>query len=131
MKQPLYNFSIYQGADESFPFSFYTGEEDAETPVDLTGCTFVMTLRQSHNKPIVDSLTSENKRINVGIINSDGAFESTEVAPNTICIEFPHDVTTNFVFPSAVYDLFKIAEDGTRELLIQGTITVERSVSYG
>ena len=59
MKYPLYNFSIYQGADEVVPFSFYTGGTDNKTPKDLSECTFIMTLKQNHNKPVVDILTSE------------------------------------------------------------------------
>ena len=74
MKRPSYNFSVYQGADEMFPFAFYTEENSVETPVNLKDCTFLMTLRQSYNKPVVDILSSENGRILVGIINN-GSFE--------------------------------------------------------
>ena len=130
MKQPSYNFSIYQGADEVFPLAFYTGEGNNETPVDLSGCSFIMTLRQAFNKPIVDILTTENERILVGVID-DGEFVESNVSPNAITVNFPHEVTTQFVFPSAVYDLFKINPDESRELLLQGTISIDKSVCYG
>lgn len=130
MKQPFYNFGIYQGADESFPFAFFTEENDIETSVDFSGCSFVMMLRQSHNKPVVDILTSDNKRILVGTV-VDGLFQETYKSPNAILLKFPHDITSTFVFPSAIYDLFKINSEGTRELLLQGTISVEKSVCYG
>lgn len=127
MKHPLYNFSIYQGADEIVPFSFYTGSVDEKIPKDLSECTFIMTLKQSHNKPVVDILTTENKRIELGKIIGDDEKEYY----NTLYLKFPNEVTTSFVFPSAIYDLFKIAADGTREILLQGTIEIEKSVSYG
>ena len=130
MKQPLYNFEIYQGADEQFPFAFYTDNNGDEVPVDLSSCSFIMTLRQALNKPIVDILTSDNGRIDIGTV-TDNEFVITETRPNAIRLNFPHDVTTSFVFPSAVYDLFKIASNGTRELLLQGTVTVNKSVCYG
>ena len=127
MKHPLYNFSIYQGADEVVPFSFYTGSIDDKTPKDLSGCTFIMTLKQNHNKPIVDVLTSENNRIELDKTMGDDNKEYY----NTLYLKFPNEVTTSFIFPSAIYDLFKIAADGTREILLQGTIEIEKSVSYG
>lgn len=125
-----YNFQIYQGADEQFPFAFYTDNNGNETSVNLSSCSFIMTLRQSFNKPIVDILTSDNGRIDIGTVTDD-EFIITETNPNAIRLNFPHDVTTSFVFPSAVYDLFKIAKNGTRELLLQGTVTVNKSVCYG
>jgi hypothetical protein len=127
MKHPLYNFSIYQGADEVVPFSFYTGSVDDKTPKDLSGCTFIMTLKQGHNKPVVDVLTSENNRIELSKTVGD---DNTDCY-NTLHLKFPNEVTTSFIFPSAIYDLFKIAADGTREILLQGTIEIEKSVSYG
>ena len=130
MKRPSYNFSVYQGADEVFPFAFYTEENSVETPVNLKDCTFLMTLRQSYNKPVVDMLSSENGRILVGTI-SDGSFEISSESPNAIAINFPHEVTIEYVFPSAIYDLFKINSNGDRELLLQGTIDIDKSVCYG
>lgn len=127
MKHPLYNFSIYQGADEVVPFSFYTGSVDNKIPKDLSGCTFIMTLKQSHSKPVVDILTSENNRIELGKTTGN----DNKDCYNTLYLKFPNEVTTSFIFPSAIYDLFKIAADGTREILLQGTIEIEKSVSYG
>lgn len=127
MKHPLYNFSIYQGADEIIPFSFYTGTLDDKTPKDLSGCTFIMTLKQAHNKPVVDVLTSENNRIELSkSVGDDG-----EEYFNTLYLKFPNTVTTSFIFPSVIYDLFKIDVTGAREVLLQGTIEIEKSVSYG
>ena len=54
--------------------------------------------------------------------NTPTAVENSD-APNT--------VTTSFIFPSAIYDLFKIDVTGAREVLLQGTIEIEKSVSYG
>ena len=127
MKHPLYNFSIYQGADEIIPFSFYTGTLDDKTPKDLSGCTFIMTLKQAHNKPVVDVLTSENNRIELSKSTGDDGVEYS----NTLYLKFPNTVTTSFIFPSAIYDLFKIDVNGAREVLLQGTIEIEKSVSYG
>lgn len=127
MKHPLYNFSIYQGTDEIIPFSFYTGTLDDKTPKDLSGCTFIMTLKQAHNKPVVDVLTSENNRIELSKSVGDDGVEYS----NTLYLKFPNTVTTSFIFPSAIYDLFKIDVNGAREVLLQGTIEIEKSVSYG
>ena len=129
MKRAVYNFSVYQGADEEFPFTFYTETDGIETPINLSDCSFIMTLRQSYNKPIVDVLTSDNGRIALGIVN-DGFIE-TDDNPNAISVKFPHEITSQFVFPSTVYDLFKISSNGHRELLLQGTIDIDKSVSYG
>ena len=127
MKHPLYNFSIYQGADEIIPFSFYTGTLDNKIPKDLSGCTFIMTLKQAHNKPVVDVLTSENNRIELSKSTGDDGVEYF----NTLHLKFPNTVTTSFIFPSVIYDLFKIDVNGAREVLLQGTIEIEKSVSYG
>jgi hypothetical protein len=86
-----------------------------------------MTLKQNHNKPVVDVLTSENNRIELDKTVGDDNKEYY----NTLYLKFPNKVTTQFVFPSVIYDLFKIAADGTREILLQGTIEIEKSVSYG
>lgn len=130
MRYPVYNFSVYQGADEEFPFTFYSELDGVESPIDLSSCSFIMTLRQAYNKPVMDVLTSDNKRILIGTI-IDGVFTETNNNANTALIKFPHEVTINFTFPSAVYDLFKINTEDNRELLLQGAITINKSVSYG
>lgn len=130
MKHPVYSFNIYQGADEEFPFTFCIENDGVEIPVNFSGCSFIMTLRQSLNKPVIDVLTSDNGRISLGVIN-DNTFTQTDINPNTILVKFPHELTSQFVFPTAIYDLFKIDSSGYREVLLQGTITIDKSVCYG
>lgn len=130
MQYPVFNFQLYQGADEFIPIAFYSDTEDAQIPFIITNNDFIMTLKTDKSSEVLDQLTVANGRIKLGIVR-DNLFEEANEQAFAIKLHFPHEVTTNLQYPAVVYDLFRINTDGIRELMLQGKITIEKSVSYG
>lgn len=130
MRYPIYNFDIYQGADEFIPIAFYSDVENEQVPYIITSNDFVMTLKTDKASEVLDQLTVANGRIKLGVIKDD-LFEEASEQAFAIKLHFPHEVTANLQYPAVVYDLFRINTDGVRELMLQGKITIEKSVSYG
>lgn len=133
MRYPVYNFDIYQGADEFIPIAFYHDNEGKRNPYTITANSFLMTVKVDKSSEILDQLSSDKTadgRIKIGIIN-ENVFEEKTEAPFAIQVFFPHEVTSSFQYPTLVYDLFKIDKNGIREIMLHGKITVEKSVSYG
>ena len=129
MEYALYNFKIYKGVDKYIPISFYSIENDEKVYDDFTGSNFILTIKDSHNGNVVDTLTNENSRIKLGIINESNEFEESENSPYALELYFPHEITKTFNIPVLIYDLFRVV-DNNYEVLLHGNIKIIQGVSY-
>ena len=106
------NLVIEQGTTFN-PILTYTDNEEPPVPIDLTGYTARMQIREKRTSPsFIHELTTENGGITLG-----GAL-------GTIVLLITSDDTTLFTFKSAVYDLELIAGSGIVTRLLQGSVTL-------
>lgn len=132
MKTAVCNLELYQGNDDIYVLKFEDVDNDGnKTQSDLTGYYFFMAVKAEITGDALAELSTGNGCIRSGILNEEGSFEDSEVKPYVIRLQFPHEFTETLQFPKYVYDLFGIKKDGTREVLMKGSLDVSRSVSYG
>ena len=116
MAAGVYNFTIEQGATLTRTFTAYT-DADATLPLDLTGYTARMKIRQDPSATVIISLTNGS-----GITLGGTA--------GTIIVVISAAVTTTlddgYVYR---YDLELIAADGAVTRLVKGLITVDPEVT--
>lgn len=110
------NFEV----DQSTTFSFqvqYT-EEDEVTPIDLTGSSAKMQVRDTAGgSKLAFSLTSPS-----GGITIDG--------PNgMLSIKCTPTQTSKLFYPKSSYDIMVIDSNGNRMKLLEGFLTLNRSVT--
>lgn len=115
MSAAVYDFTIEQGT--TFHIRF-TWEDSNGNPIDLTQFKARMQARKSVNSPdvFIDAST-EN-----GLI-------TLNEAAGEVNIDLPESVTSEFVWPQAVYDIELIALNGVVTRLVQGSITISREVT--
>lgn len=129
MEYALYNFEIYKGVDKYIPFVFYSLNNEEKVYDNFTGSNFILTIKDSYSGSIVDTLTNENNRIKLGIINESNKFEESTNSPYALELYFPHEVTKKLNIPLLVYDLFRVV-DNNHEVLLHGNIKIIQGVSY-
>lgn len=129
MEYALYNFKIYKGIDKYIPISFYSLENEEKVYDNFTDSNFILTIKDSYSGNIIDTLTNENSRIKLGIINESNEFEESENSPYALELYFPHKITKELDIPLLVYDLFRVV-DNNHEVLLHGNIEIIKSVSY-
>jgi hypothetical protein len=103
----------------SLAYTAYTGGGVLEynTPVNLAAYTARMQIREKLNSTVVvHSLSTENS----GIVLDNNV--------KTITLTIPDEVTTNFTFASAVYDL-ELMLGGEVMPFASGTLTLQREVT--
>lgn len=111
------SLKVYQGATFTQPLVWKAG--DPLQPVDLTGCTARMQIRERVNSPgVLFSLTSE---VGGGIVLGGAA--------GTIDIEIDATDTATFNWRSGVYDLEIVYPDGKVRRLFEGSIQVAPEVT--
>lgn len=127
---PSYDFCLWRGEDKEFFFSFsYEDENGAKLPMELDGCTFVMTLGLKYSKQDIDKLSTENGRLVAGVLEG-GEFSPASEKATVLRVVFPHDATQKMPEGEAQFDLIKIDPEGRREVLLAGKVTVHGGVSY-
>lgn len=128
----IYNFSIYQGNDDIYVLKIEDIDEEGNSVnANLQNYNFLLTIKDNPISDKIEALTTENNYIRLGIINSNGIFQSSETNPYAIKIHFPHELTEKLYAPKYAYDLFGVKEGNIREVLLKGDINVTRSISYG
>lgn len=112
------NLSIDQGSDFDRTFTLKNGPAESRTPVDLTGYTARMQVRQDidDEDPLLE-LTTENG----GIVLGDAA--------GTIQLVLTATQTAGLDFDSAVYDLELVSGAGRVRRLMRGVVTLSREVT--
>lgn len=109
---------IYQGATYLDKFVWKVKNKAVKTPVDLTGATARMHIRQNQkSETILVELTTENGRIVLGGVEG------------TIELQIEDDATDTFTWTSGVYDLEIKFADGFVRRLMQGNVAVSPSVT--
>lgn len=110
------NLKIYQGATFSALQTWKVGSPAA--PVDLTGCTARMQVREAVDAPaVLLECTTEDGRIVLG--GADG----------TVLIQLTAVDTAALAWTAGVYDLEVVFADGTVRRLLAGTVTVSPEVT--
>ena len=116
--QPAHiDLDVYKGSTFVKIIQWKTGTPPVA--VNLTGCTARMQIRKAVNDEVVlDTLTTENSKL---VIHEplNGKFK----------IVIPADVSSAYLFTSAVYDLELIFLDGTVTRVIQGCLTAAPEVT--
>lgn len=117
MFSPAYlNLTIYQG---STFYKKFTWLESRNTPVDITGYTFRMQIRESIDSALVlAEFTSET-----------GEFYLEDPAAGIFALEVPSTKTEEFTFESGVYDIECIFPDGRVSRIIEGKVSLSREVT--
>lgn len=117
MAASKFNLKIEQGATFSLPITWKAGSP-TPVPVDLTGCTARMQIRQKlTDTAILVALTTENGRIELG--GSAG----------TIALLLTAVETAAFQWVTGVYDLEIAFPDDTVRRLLQGNVAVSKEVT--
>lgn len=112
-----FNLGIDQGATFSLPVTWKTGKKPA-VPVDLTGCTARMQVREKLDAPaVLVELTTENGGIALGGVSG------------TVTLRIEADATAAFTWRAGVYDLEIIFADGTVRRLMYGSVSVSLEVT--
>ena len=119
MKPAQLNITIYQGS--TFQKSFQWSSGQPSVPVDITGASIRMHVREKYSSPsVIIACTTENDRIHI-----------TDAALGKFEIEISATDTASMGFKSAVYDL-EIVFPGSPERvkrLIQGTVALSLEVT--
>jgi len=110
-----YNLYLYRGATFS---EHFTWKDENGTPIDLTGFTARMQLReQVESTEAFLNLTSENGGISLG-----GVLGMIEVVASATA-------TSAVNATSGVYDLELVASDGTVTRLLEGLVIISPEVT--
>ena len=111
-----YDLTIYQGANFSQRLTFLQSSDG--DPVDLSGFTARMQLRQSVNSttPLIE-LTTENGRITLGD------------AAGTVDLALNASETASLTAGTAVYDLEIVQSETSADRYAQGSVTIIREVT--
>lgn len=115
-KPAKHNITIYQGATLRDVTTWKSG--NPATPVDLTGCTARMQVREKVESvsPLL-SLTTENGGIALGGV------------AGTVTINISAEATAALTWKSGVYDLEIEFADGFVRRLLQGSVSVSPEVT--
>ena len=110
------NFEVDQNA--TFTFQVQYTEEDEVTPLDLTGATAKMQVRDTAGgAKLAFTLTSPS-----GGITIDG--------PNgTLSIKCTPTQTSKMFYPKSSYDIMIVDTNGNKIKLLEGFMTLNRSVT--
>lgn len=110
-------FTIYQGATFRKRL-WWTGPKPSQTPIDLTGCTARMQVRDRAESPVVLlSLSTEN-----GGITIDGSAGMVELYVSD-------EDTAMFHWRSGVWDMEIVHASGEVTRLAQGSVSVYPEVT--
>lgn len=109
-----YNFRLCQGTDFRMPLVL---KDKDKKVLDLTGYKVAMQVRPSLNSQEVDTLTSENGRIQV-----------TPKEGRILAI-FPHEDTEKYPVRKLMYDMEITSSGNERTRILEGVIDVSGEVT--
>lgn len=117
MKPARVDLIIYRGSTFSKTFQWKTGE--TPTPVDLTGCSIKMQIRENPGTAILDELSTANSRITI-----------TDAVNGKFSLKVSNSESTSYTFSSGKYDI-EITFPGTLDVyrVIQGTVTIDQEIT--
>jgi tRNA A37 methylthiotransferase MiaB len=116
--QPAHiDLEVYKGSTFVKTIQWKTGEP--ATAVNLTGCTARMQIRKSVNDTtVLDTLTTENSKLQIH-----------EPLNGKFKIVIAANISTQYTFTSAVYDLEIVFAEGTVVRVIEGCLTAVPEVT--
>lgn len=110
------NFEVDQNA--TFAFQVQYTEEDQVTPIDLTGATAKMQVRDTQGgSKLAFTLTSPSGGI---VINGSTGHVYITMTPTQ---------TNKLFYPKSAYDIMVITSAGNKIKLLEGFLTLSRSVT--
>ena len=114
------NLYIEQGATFNLSFTWNEGTSDAVgAPVDLTGCTARMQIRQKQQSAVIVDARSDGESPAILLGGATGTVEVTLTA----------DMTDLLSVKTGLYDLEVEFPDGTVYRLLEGTVTVSPNIT--
>lgn len=109
-----YDIKILQGSDKKITVVV---KDDSDTVINLTGYDARMQVRSNiQSDTVLDELTNGNSRID--ITGVEGKLE----------LKFPSDISKNYNFVSAVYDL-EIDGGGQVKRILEGKFLISKEVT--
>lgn len=110
------NFEVDQNATFTFQVQYVASDEI--TPINLTGCTAKMQVRDTKGgSKLAFTLTSPASGITI-----DGA-------TGTLTIKITPTQTNKMFYPKSAYDIMIVDTNGNRIKLLEGFMTLSRSVT--
>lgn len=112
--------TIRQGATFDYVFVFQTREtpQSPYVPYDLTDHEVKMQIRRKKEDETV-----------ICDLGAEGYITIPNGVDGEIRIKIPADVTSEFDFPSAVYDILIVEPNGDVTRLIEGNVAISRRVT--
>ena len=127
-----YSFTVEQGTTTIFEIQYQDG---SGTPIDLTGHNARMQIKTGFGGADILSMSSSlgtgqsySKASNKAFLSMSGSSFASTIDQGKIGIYIGHEVTDDFSFNEAVYDLE--IDDGTdKTRILQGNIRLSREVT--
>ena len=117
MAAAQYDFTIEQGSKFTLPLEW---RSDGGAPVDITGYSVRMQIRQSVNAPdVLLEATTAN-----GLFSIDGP-------AGRLTLTLPSSLTAAISWSRGRYDIELVDPAGEARRLIQGSVSVSREVTRG
>ena len=125
-----YSFTIEQGTTHEFEIQWKDSSGD---PVDLSEYVATMQIRESiggtNYLSLSSSLSGTQPEVSgAAFINMSGSNGTTPLSSGSIGIYIGHEVTNNFTFSSAVYDI-ELTNDNHRSRLLEGKVKLSKGVT--
>lgn len=108
------NFDVDQGATFTFQVEYL---DSTNAPIDLTGSTAKMQIRDTKGgKQLIATLTTPSTN---GI----------SIVGNKVNVTVPASATNKLIFPKSAYDILVTDTNGNKIRLLEGFLTLDRSVT--
>ena len=129
-----YSFTIEQGTTTIFEIQY---QDSSGTPIDLTAHNARMQIKSGFGGDTILSMSSSlnaatgetySKASNKAFLSMSGSSFSTAINQGKIGIYIGHEVTDDFTFGEAVYDL-EISDGTDKTRILQGDVRLSREVT--
>jgi len=127
-----YSFTIEQGTTTIFEIQY---QDSSGTAIDLTGHNARMQIKSGFGADAILSMSSSlaasetyQKGSNKAFLSMSGSNFSTAINQGKIGIYIGHEVTDDFNFGEAVYDL-EISDGTDKTRILQGDVRLSREVT--
>ena len=127
-----YSFTIEQGTTTIFEIQY---QDSSGTPIDLTGHNARMQIKTGFGGDTILSMSSSldsteiyQKGSNKAFLSMSGSSFSTAIDQGKIGIYIGHEVTDDFTFSEAKYDL-EITDGTDKTRILQGDVRLSREVT--
>lgn len=117
MKPATLDLTVYKGSTFVQAVQWKTGA--TPTPVDLTGCSIRMQIRERvTTATTIDDLTTQNSRIVI-----------TDAVQGKFEIRIPANTSSAYTVNSGVYDVEVVMTDGSPYRILEGSVSFSPEVT--